>query len=136
MKVILDTNVVLSGIFFTGSPHQILRHWSRGAFRLVLSPEILDEYLDSANELSQVYPAIDPTPILSLVALHSEYCEPQPLEEPVCGDPDDDKFLACALASRCKTIVSGDKHLLRVSGYLSIQVVRPRLFVDTYLTAR
>jgi len=113
-----------------------LHHWSLGASRLVLSREILDEYLNSANELGRSYPAIDPTPILSLVALHSEYCEPQHLKEPVCSDPDDDRFIACALASRCKAIVSGDKDLLRVSGYRSIQVVRPRFFVDTYLTPR
>jgi len=136
LKVILGTNVILSGIFFTGPPHQILRHWSLGAFRLVLSQEILDEYLDSANELGRSYPAIDPTPILSLVALYSEYCEPQHLKEPVCSDPDDEQFIACALASRCKTIVSGDKHLLPASGYRSIQVVRPRSFVDTYLAPR
>ena len=99
MKIILDTNVILSAILFTGPPHQILRQWSLGAFRLVLSRGILDEYLDSATELGRSYPAIDPMPILSLVALHSEYCEPQRLAEPVCSDPDDDKFIACALAS-------------------------------------
>ena len=46
---------------------------------------------------------------------------------------DDDKFLACALASGAGTIVSGDKHLLSVSGYRGIEVLRPRAFVDRYL---
>jgi len=134
VKVILDTNVVLSGIFFTGPPYQILQHWAEGSLTLIISQEILDEYIDAADELGRSFPAIDPAPILSMVALHSELYEPQVLAEPVCTDPDDDKFLACALASHCPLIVSGDKHLLRVSGYRSIQVVRPRLFVDTYLT--
>ena len=44
MKVVLDTNVLVSGIFFSGPPAGILRAWSQGKFQLVLSPEILDEY--------------------------------------------------------------------------------------------
>jgi Predicted nucleic acid-binding protein, contains PIN domain len=55
------------------------------------------------------------------------------LPEPVCEDPDDDKFLACALASKTKLIISGDEHLLRASGYRGIEVIRPRKFVDKYL---
>jgi predicted nucleic acid-binding protein len=52
---------------------------------------------------------------------------------PVCDDPDDDKFIACAIAAKCKMIVSGDKHLLKVSGFKGIGVIRPREFVDKYL---
>ena len=55
------------------------------------------------------------------------------LEGQVCADPDDDKFLACALASGARIIVSGDKHLVDVSGYRGIEVLRPRAFVDRYL---
>jgi uncharacterized protein len=58
----------------------------------------------------------------------------QSLLEQVCDDPDDDKFLACALASGCKLIVSGDKHLLKVSGFGNIEILRPRAFVEKYLT--
>ncbi len=50
-----------------------------------------------------------------------------------CADPDDDKFLACALGSKTKFIVRSDKHLLNVSGYGDIEIVRPRKFVDEYL---
>ena len=55
------------------------------------------------------------------------------LKEPVCEDPDDDKFLACALASGSKVIISGDKLLLKISGYQGIQVLNPRAFVDQSL---
>ncbi len=58
------------------------------------------------------------------------------LPEPVCEDPDDDKFLACALATETKIIVSGDKHLLKVSGYRGIDVIRPRKLLDDYLGKR
>jgi predicted nucleic acid-binding protein len=48
-------------------------------------------------------------------------------------DPDDDKFFACALSSGSRVIISGDKHLLKASGYQGIEVLKPREFVDRYL---
>jgi predicted nucleic acid-binding protein len=56
-----------------------------------------------------------------------------PMPEPVCADPDDDKFIACALAGNAKVITSGDKHLLSVSGYADIEILRPRRFEEEYM---
>ncbi len=56
--------------------------------------------------------------------------------ESVCEDPEDDKFIACALAGRCKVIISGDRHLLKVSGFGEIRVMSPRQFIDKYLSKR
>jgi len=55
------------------------------------------------------------------------------LEVPVSEDPADDMFLAAALASRTRLIVSGDKHLLRVSGWRGITVLTPRQFLDQHV---
>jgi predicted nucleic acid-binding protein len=68
-----------------------------------------------------------------LVEKDAEFFDVPALPEQVCSDPDDDKFLACALASGAKVIVIGDKHLMKVSGYEGIQVLRPRAFVENYL---
>jgi predicted nucleic acid-binding protein len=57
-----------------------------------------------------------------------------PLPKPVCEDPDDDKFIACALAGDAKAITSGDKHLLSVSGYAGIEILRPKRLKDEYLS--
>jgi putative PIN family toxin of toxin-antitoxin system len=134
MRGILDTNVFVSGIFFSGPPYQILKAWHDGKVHLVLSPEILDEYRRVGESLAEQFPAIDLGPILELVTMWAEMFAAQNLPEPVCADPDDDKFLACALASKSEVIVSGDRHLLQVSGFRKIQVVRPREFVDEYLS--
>jgi predicted nucleic acid-binding protein len=58
------------------------------------------------------------------------------LGQRVCRDPDDDKFLACAIAGKTKIVVSGDKDLLATSGYAGITVLTPRGFVDRYLTRK
>jgi predicted nucleic acid-binding protein len=55
------------------------------------------------------------------------------LSEPICDDPDDDKFFAAAIASKSKLIVSGDKHLLKRTGYSGITVVKPAVFLKEYL---
>ena len=133
MKVVLDTNVFVSGIFFSGPPATILEAWQDGKIELALSLDILAEYERVANDLASQYPNIAPAPFLLLIACDAELVDCPPLQEQVCADPDDDKFLACALATGSKHVVSGDKLLLKTSGYRGISVSRPRDFVDRYL---
>lgn len=133
MRIILDTNVVISGIFFAGPPYQILKSWREGKLHLLISEEILAEYRRVGETLALQFPSIDLLPILDMLRANAEVLSVKCLSEPVCDDPDDDKFLACALAGECKLIVSGDKHLLKVSGFRSIKVLKPREFVNCYL---
>ncbi len=133
MRVILDTNVLMSAIFFGGAPGRILGAWQNERLELVTSREILEEYLAVAQELSQRYSALELDAILLLIVSHSEVHESPALSKQVCSDPDDDKFLACAIASETKTIVSGDKALRRVSGYQGVEVIGPRQFATDYL---
>ena len=133
MKVVLDTNVFLSAVFFGGPPGQILQAWHDGQVEIVLSPEILAEYQEAGEELAASHPDLELQPILQILAMRAEIVLPAPLGESVCVDPDDDKFLACAVASAAPFVVSGDKHLLNVSEYRGVRVIRPREFVDQYL---
>jgi uncharacterized protein len=133
VKVVLDTNVLVSGILFTGPPHKILVAWTEGRFELVLTAEIHEEYRRVAVELQRQFPRVDLAGALELVLVNAHAIAPAVLESQVCVDPDDDKFLACALASGARTIVSGDKHLLTVSGYRGIEVLRPRAFLERHL---
>lgn len=133
MRRVLDTNVFVSGVFFSGPSYRILEAWRDGKLRLIISPEILREYERVGEELADRFPAIDLRPILELATVEAELFTPRELPEPICADPDDDKFIACALAGKSRMVVSGDKHLLKLSGFRGIQVLRPREFVDTYL---
>lgn len=134
MKIVLDTNVFVSGVFFGGPPGEILEAWHAGRVQVVVSLEILDEYERVGRELAGKYNAIDLDPILQYLAVNAEICECPPLTEQVCEDADDDKFLACALAAKASAIVTGDKLLLKVTGFAGIEVIRPREFIDQYLT--
>ena len=136
MKAILDTNVFIFGVFFTGPPYQILNAWREGRIQLLISDEIFEEYQRVGELLSNDYPEVDLGPFLELLAVNSELVIPEKLQNPVCEDPDDDKFLAAAIAGKSRIIISGDKHLLKVSGYKGIIVLSPRKFVDEYLNLR
>lgn len=65
--------------------------------------------------------------------IHGLFVDTQGYSIAVCDDPDDDKFIECALAGNCKIIISGDKHLLKLSKYRGVAVLVPRDFVDRYL---
>lgn len=132
MRVILDTNVLVSGLFFTGIPFKILRGMKLGKYRIVVSEEIIYEYKKTIDKLVGQFPHINANPQLELIVLSSDICQPHRLSESVCVDPDDDKFIACAVAGKANIIVSGDKHLLDVSGYKGIEVLTPRQFLEKY----
>ena len=133
MKIVLDTNVFISGIFFHGPPAQILDAWKKSKIQIVLSKEIINEYQRVAEALSEKFPEIDISSIIDLVAIHAKIIDTEGIEVFECEDPDDNKFIECAIASKTKLIVSGDKHLLKISGYREIVVHNPRNFVDLYL---
>jgi putative PIN family toxin of toxin-antitoxin system len=116
VRVVLDTNVFISGVFFTGPPYKILEAWRDARIQLVVSPAILEEYKRVGETLATQFPGVDLEPILDFLTLHAEVVAADTMLEPVCRDPDDDKFVACALASGVRHVISGDKHLLNASG--------------------
>ena len=68
-------------------------------------------------------------------AMNAMIVDAPPLAGPVSADPDDDMFLAAALAAQTEVIVSGEQDLLQVSGWRGIEVLTPRQFVEQYLVA-
>jgi predicted nucleic acid-binding protein len=60
-------------------------------------------------------------------------CTPAHLSQQICTDPDDDKFIACALGSDTGTIVSRDKALLKLTAFQGIETITPRVFIDSYM---
>lgn len=133
MRIVLDTNVLISGIYFSGPPGRILAAWHSGKLQLAVSIEILEEYLNVAERLASRYSGVEYEGIFGLIVQNAQLVQGADLPEPVSEDPDDDKFLACALASNTRIIVSGDSDLLRVSGYADIRVITPKRFISEFL---
>ena len=133
IRIVLDTNVFMSGIFWSGAPEKILDAWHELRVKLIVSPDILSEYVAVADRLAKKYPGVDVAPFIDLVTVYGELISPIKLKEPVSRDPDDDKFIATALAAKCKLIVSGDQDLLTVDGCFDIDIIKPGEFVKKYL---
>jgi len=132
VKVIIDTNVFISGIVFAGVPGKIIEAWLKGLIQPVVSLDILEEYRRVASDLGRRY-KVNIGPFLEKLAIESPIWNVPSLPNQICSDPDDDKFLACALATGIKFIISGDKALLDTSGFSNINVLKPRVFVDRYI---
>jgi putative PIN family toxin of toxin-antitoxin system len=75
VRVILDTNVFISGIFFAGPPYRILKAWRDGKVQLVISPEILEEYRRVSHDLVKQFPAINLAPILRWLLPKQKYSQ-------------------------------------------------------------
>jgi putative PIN family toxin of toxin-antitoxin system len=133
LRVIVDTNVVISGLFFGGWPYRVLSAWRDGRIELIVSEAILEEYWVVARRLGEEFPEADAEPFLKLLSAHVAVVESPELPVQVCDDPADDKFLACAVAGGASVIVSGDRGLQRVSGYRGIKVMSPRSFSREFL---
>jgi putative PIN family toxin of toxin-antitoxin system len=133
VKVVLDTNVFVSGVFFAGPPYSILNAWRHGKLTVVISREIFEEYRRTGEELARRYKGVNLASWLEIVATHALIVDAPKLAQQVCSDPDDDKFLACAIASGTNIIVTGDKALLKLSGCCGIQILAPREFVQKHL---
>ncbi len=132
IRFVLDTNVFISGIFWSGIPARILDACEHENAIMVVSSEILEEYFRIVDIMTKKKPTVDVSRYIDLISLTAEFCTPVKLLHPVSRDPDDDKFIAAALSANCKLIVSGDKDLLDVSGYAQIKIIKPAIFVKQF----
>jgi len=132
IKVILDTNIVISGYIWGGTPGKVLAKWSSKEFSLVISPKIVEEYAECMERICTRYKQPFPQDFLSIINLYSISVPDMPLPKQVCEDPDDDKFLAAALTSNAKVLVTGDKLLLKVKDFSDCKIITAAEFLKSF----
>ena len=132
MRIVVDTNVLISGVFFGGFPRKILRASVEGRVRAYASMEILNEYQEIIREMVLRKQGNIDVSILNPLIRSMEIIEPASQIE-ICRDPDDDKFINCARDAHAMYIVSGDKDLLVVQQFENISIVTAKEFCERYL---
>lgn len=138
MRAVLDTNVVISATLIEGgNEDRILRAWQRGAFQLVLSPQILEEmgrvlFSERIRKFRWMDDA-DVVALLQILAAESVLV-PGRLKVKASRDPADDKFLAAAVEGKTEYVVTGDKDLLVLKAYRRVEIVTPGRFVRILAT--
>jgi putative PIN family toxin of toxin-antitoxin system len=129
--VVIDTNVVVSALLFGGKPGHLVSRWQDGRIRPYASEAIIAEYLRVL-----AYPRFDLSEnhiaylIYQQILPFFEIVQVQSPEGVISEDPEDDKFLHCAVAAAARFIISGDRHLLGLSSYRHIPIVTVSAFLE------
>lgn len=132
MNIVIDTNVVISGTFFGGAPRKVLEAVVEKKISAFATAEIVEEYSDVVKEM------IDRKQGRLSVSVLAPFFQSLHLVESdtsvtVSHDPDDDKFIGCAVDSRSYYIVSGDKDLLVLENYEGIEIITAADFCGKFL---
>ena len=132
IRVVVDTNVFISS-FFGGNPQKIMDLWKSGRITLCLSRPIIDEYIDVLKRMGlQNDRELEELLRLFAHGFHVLFTAKTPNLNVVEKDPDDDKFIECAVALNSKFIISGDKALREIKDYMGIKIQSPKQFLDDY----
>lgn len=127
MKVVLDTNVLVSGIFWKGAPYNLLRAWAENRFEVIVNKAILTEYL---TVLHRIDVQGDIAKRWSVFLLEQVIVVKDRYRIRLVRDASDDKFINAALSGNADFIISGDDDLLSLQDRCPISIVNPRKFFD------
>ena len=131
MRIVIDTNVLISGVFFGGYPQKILSSVIGDKIIACATQEIVTEYNDVVREMIERKQGSIRTDILNPLIERFKIIEAVSKPE-ICRDPDDDKFLGCAKDAHALYIVSGDKDLLVLNRYEDIEIITAKNFCEKY----
>ena len=144
MKVVVDTNVAVSGLLWEGPPNDILK-WARDGVLVLVACQ------ETVKELARILQHKKFQSRLSMIGMSADEVTayymnlvrfvPNPKELPkvIPEDPLDKLFLALASESKAQLIVSGDHHLLGLASHRGIQIVTPNeacKVIETLLTEK
>ncbi len=132
MKIVIDTNVVISGVFFGGYPRRVLDAVLDGKTSASVTSEIAAEYVEIAQEMIERKQGHFRRELFAVLLSKMELIAPHS-EVHLSRDPDDDKFIACASDTKALYIVSGDKDLLVLKRYQDIEIITAKEFCERYL---
>jgi putative PIN family toxin of toxin-antitoxin system len=132
-RVVIDTNVVVSGLLFRGTPGKLISLWKSGRIRPLATKEMIEECLRvlaypkfelSEEEINYLlYQEIMP---------YFEFVTTKPGPVIVKEDPSDDMFIRCAVAGKASMIISGDHHLLALKSHGKVKILTPSQFLNQF----
>jgi uncharacterized protein len=128
--LVMDTGVLIAGLYWRNEAHRCLRAWQYGVFHLAVSDAVFDEYRRVAWRVKEKERLTgDPEPLLRLIHERALWVVPEPLASPLCRDPKDDKFIEAALAARARVLLARDTDLTDLEKPFGVEIVTPRQFL-------
>ena len=121
--------MVVSSIFWGGPPHRVLKIIASGKVQAFTTSEILKELIEVLSKFKYHLPKAKIQEIVKLYLEVFRSIVPDAKINAIPDDPDDNKFLECAVKARADLILTGDKHLLRLGRFKGIKIVMPSEFL-------
>ncbi len=132
MRIVVDTNVMISGVFFGGFPRKILNAIAENKLTACATAEIIDEYEEIIKEMINRKQGHLHHQLLAPLVQALEIVEPATTVT-LCRDPDDNKLLGCAKDAKALYIVGGDKDLLVLEQFEDIEIITAKEFCERYM---
>ncbi len=129
MKVVLDTNVLASGVFWGGTPLKILDLWRRQELQVLASESILDEYLRTIKRIAEKINRPDLYRAWALVLPSKLRLVSVKKSFRLCRDPNDNMFIDCAISGKARYIVTGDEDLLVLNQVMNVRILDAKRFL-------
>ncbi len=127
---VIDTGVFVAGVFWRHEPHSCLKAWLRGIVLPVISQEIFSEYQIVLERVkAEEHFQTDIEPWLDTLRTSALWVTAIALEEQVCRDAKDDKFIEAALAAGTQTIIARDRDLTVLEKPFGISILTPRAWL-------
>ena len=132
LKIVLDTNILVSAILFGGKTKLILEKAIHGEIRLCISGPILDELSGVLQRRKFGYsPELVQVMLKELTDL-SDFVDPSTAIDVVLEDREDNRILECAVEAEANYIITGNFHLLKLKRYRNIEILNPGAFLERF----
>ena len=132
-KVVVDTNILISGLIATGPSHILLSLWRNKQFILITSHPLMNELITALTrpKITRRISAIDAKDFVKLLAEKAVMTTPD-IKIDECRDSKDNKVLECAVAGKADSIVTGDEDLLVLNPFRNVEIIRVRDFIKRF----
>lgn len=133
MRIVVDTNVLVSATFWEGDSFRILEMAEKSEIDIILSKEILKEYIDVLG-YKEIKDKVGKKNLNVRYAIEKiismcKFVEPITKINLIKEDTKDNMVLECAITAKAKYIVSQDRHILKIRTYKGIQILSPGEFI-------
>jgi putative PIN family toxin of toxin-antitoxin system len=132
LKVVLDTNVIVSAILFKGKVSKLMELWKGGRIVPVVSPATYNELVHVLSYPKFSLSKVEIEMLLEQEVLPYISVVKETVTVNVCNDADDDKFLSCALSASARFLITGDKNLSMIGKYKSVKILSASDFLKKF----
>lgn len=129
LRIVADTNVLISSIFWRGSSYKVMRYGFEGRYELILSTKIIEELIRKLEEKFNL-PEERIAKEIGILLYFCTIISPDIEISVVENDPSDNKVIEAALTANAQYIVSGDPHLKDIGKYERIKILDPGSFLN------